>query len=234
MSHDRNSPSQEALLIELTMPTGERRSGRLLQMDRAVIVVELSNDGGFGLPVDQQTTMVLPGGPDGPLEMSGRVVARHEEGRRSEYAISLQNSRAIGILSLMCNERPPLPGAHCPRIADRVRPGPFLSVRLEGRELTHEGNLHNVSGTGLAVIVSRAAEEDMATAQVLEIHFEPPAFPESFVMRANICNRSAVVAGIRYGLEFVQEETPASVEGQRRLTEYVRRRRQSMTDRRGA
>lgn len=224
MSDDRNTPSEEGLLIELTTPAGDKCTGHILDVDRAVVAIGLSNDTGHALPVDQKTTLIVPGGPDGPLEMGGRVVSRREGGRRSEYTIALQDSEAIGVLSMLCNKR----GAY------RVRPGSSLSVKLKDQTGTHDATLHDLSVTGLGVIVSQEAETAMAGTQALEIRFGPPAFPETFVMRGNIRHRSAVVSGIRYGLELVPEETPSSIEGQKRLTEYVMQRQRFAASRRRA
>ena len=224
MPDDRSSGNEEGLLIELTTPSGEKCTGRLLDVERTVVSIGLSTDEGQALPVDQKTTLVVPDGPDGPMELAGRVVSRREGGGQSEYEIALHDRDAIGRLSRLCNKR----GAY------RVRPGSSLEIKLKTLQGTHEATLHDLSVSGLGVIVSPEAEQAMAGTQALVIRFGPPAFAEPFVMRGTIRHRTAVVAGIRYGVELVAEDSTASIEGQKRLTEYVMQRQRDTAGRRPA
>ena len=222
MSKDNRS-LDEGIEIKLTTPSGETCPGRVLGIDEAVVAIGM-NDGGCALPIDQLTTLLVPDGPGKHLELGGRVVSRREGERHSEYGIALTDRSAWGVLSVLCNRRR----------AFRVRPlgvGQSMSVQLNSDGNVHGATLQDLSVTGLGVIVAPDIEVAVANMQVIEIHFGPPAFPETFTMQAKIRHRESVVAGVRYGLELIQDHSSQSVENQKRLTEYVMNRQREMLKR---
>ena len=76
----------------------------------------------------------------------------------------------------------------------------------------HEATLQDLSLAGLGVIVAPETELAVANTRVIEIDFGPPAFAEPFTMPAKIRHRVSVVAGVRYGLELVQDHSSQFVE----------------------
>ena len=216
---DDNSLDQ-GIAIRLTTPTEEACPGRLLGIDEAVVAIAM-NAGECALPVDQLTTLLVPDGPGKYLELDGRVVSRRDGEGDSEYGVMLSDRSAIGALSGLCNKRRTF----------RVRPlgvGQSMSVQLRSDGNVHEATLQDLSLAGLGVIVAPETELAVANTRVIEIDFGPPAFAEPFTMPAKIRHRVSVVAGVRYGLELVQDHSSQFVENQKRLTEYVMSRQRDM------
>lgn len=167
------------------------------------------------LPIGSET----PVGFSGPylreaIWATGQVVYRREEQFRHRYKLRFEEGA-----------QPQLqPIVNCRR-APRVRPDPSrpwpVGVRALDSETPIQAQMHDISATGISILVPHAGEARLYGASTVEIAFRLPGLEGIVQVIANVCYRRLAGEHVFYGLDFDPSNTPSFEAKHARINAFV-------------
>lgn len=151
------------------------------------------------------------GGLLASIDAEALAVSRNDDQVRRRYSFTLLDVPKE-LLFVLANRRD----------APRVRPGEEgLRVRLlHVGGLGGEVELHDMSASGLSVLLRPAVEERLSNTTQIQLELTLPEADSALHLHATIRNRRLCGASILYGLQF-DRRTPRFVEVQRQISEYL-------------
>ncbi len=195
------------------------------------------------LPIGRETTLTLDD-VDGTTVRFGAVVTTRRSAdaedryelelctgtlaeRRRLYKLGVQIALADG--PYQANE------LHETRKTFRVQPsaeqrhGLTLGI-LDDHEIRARfgAQLLDLSLTGLSTVVDPETEVGLASVNEVVIQFDACFFDEPLSYTAEVCYRSAMKSGVRYGLQFANQDSLDYKRFQQVLTQYVMRRQREI------
>ena len=217
---ESNLFSQENLIVHVHTPNSGSYQGIVVETvdtheGYTRVVTDFPRAKSPSLPIGVDTSLVFSSSSfAAPLQTSGRVYLRSEDHFRHRYLFEFQKEH-VATLGQAINQRR----------APRVFPDPSaqVSVVLEqidgGDRITTQ--LHDLSATGLGVIVSRHDENTFFSEWKVRLHFTLPSDNETFDVVGVVRNRKLVDGGVHYGIEFDPLESGNFDAVQERLIGFV-------------
>lgn len=155
-------------------------------------------------------------GPDltGPLRTEGRLILWERNQERNRCAFQLDARAAMTLFPLNNQRR-----------AVRVTPDPRSSFQLKlcdlGGKVLSLAIVHDISATGVAILVSREDDHLLSSMWTFLLTIELPGQEGSFDMVADVRQRRLLGSAIAYGLEFLEAKTRDYSRKQGLVHDYV-------------
>lgn len=146
------------------------------------------------------------------IEATGEAILRTDKGDRRCYSFRLERVPPA-LLALFANRR----------ASDRVRPPASSPVRIRfldlGESDVADVVVHDISATGISVLVEPALEERLCGHTRVELSILLPG-SEPVAASATIRHRRLLDSAVLYGLEF-NGQIPEFMQAQERLLSYI-------------
>jgi hypothetical protein len=198
-----NDVSHQGVVIETMQVEG----------GRVRVVVDFPIRHSPSVPIGSDAALVFAGvSLDTPLQVSGTVYKRSEDHFRHRYLFEFDKSE-VAPLGRAVNQR------DAPRVApDKNGKVEIFLVAGDEHVLSE---LHNISATGVSVVISRESEAKLYAAWDLELHFELPGQEDSLTMMGIVRSRRRHNDSIMYAIEFDPSNSENFADCQERITDYV-------------
>jgi hypothetical protein len=190
---------REELVARLRAPESGEFEGLVVQVDAAGVVVEFPRSAAPTLPLAQPYDVAFRGaGLDGTVLLPATAVRRDEGVLSRRYHLELDERGGLELGRAFLGRRVP-----------RVRPAEAFDVELRGPvdETVFRGRVHDISSSGLSVVVAPADEQDLYRLGAVRLRFGLPGDEGTMDFTGMIRHRLLEDGAIRYGIEFYRDRS---------------------------
>ncbi|MEM7309778.1 MAG: PilZ domain-containing protein [Planctomycetota bacterium] len=186
---------------------------------RTCLVLDFDPDRRPEVEIGDTTQVVLTGGAvSKPLRAVGRVIHLEDYGGDVRVILLLGGEgRGVPL-------RPIETRRNNLRVSGADEAPVVVIARRIGEERGVKVKLHDLSWTGLSILVPLAQEGHLADAWAVEVELTLPGEPEGSRLVGNVCYRRPAGREIHYGIEFDADATEEFEREIERVGAFVRRR----------
>jgi len=214
---------REPLRIAVQGEEGPVRLGEVIASTPSNVSVRLHCDVAprFAIADKARLTLTSRSLPE-TIAMSAEVVSRTEAEPYRSFGFRIEQRSAeqqeslrafLGLVGRRGDFRAPI---------DPERPVPAQAlVQVHGESVEFIGTLQDVSARGACVVLKGHAERSLCHVDRMELRFSLPGGDEPLTLTCEIRHRMATPDGVAYGLRYDPEASPAFLEQQEQISEFV-------------